>query len=113
MGLIAITSQILSEMRLLPRLLPQLPTPMSEELAQWHECQGWVWRNKKHPEKKLVLFCLTCNESICKNCTIKLHRNHDYDLLKDVGDECGCVALAVCCPRKDSSSGSYMPEFWE
>ena len=36
-----------------------------------------------HPSKKLKLFCETCNELICRNCTVKAHRDHQYDLVND------------------------------
>ena len=39
---------------------------------------------QKHPQKKLKIFCETCSELICKDCTIKLHQGHNYDLLTDV-----------------------------
>ena len=39
---------------------------------------------QKHSDKKLKLFCETCKELICSDCTIRLHKGHDYDLLADV-----------------------------
>ena len=37
----------------------------------------------KHPEKKLKLYCKTCGELICNDCTIHLHQGHSYDLVID------------------------------
>ena len=37
----------------------------------------------KHPEKKLKIYCETCGELICNNCTIRLHQGHNYDLVTD------------------------------
>ena len=34
----------------------------------------------KHPETKLDLYCETCKEVICRDCIVKLHRDHQYDL---------------------------------
>ncbi len=34
--------------------------------------------------KPLEIFCETCQELICHNCTVKKHRNHDYDVASDV-----------------------------
>ena len=37
-----------------------------------------------HPGKELELFCETCMEMICHNCTVKKHKEHQYDLVDDV-----------------------------
>ena len=31
----------------------------------------------------LKIFCNTCQELICRDCTVRRHRDHDYDLIKD------------------------------
>ena len=41
-------------------------------------------RCPKHTNKKLKIYCETCKELICNDCTIRLHRDHNYDLLADV-----------------------------
>ena len=33
--------------------------------------------------KPLEIFCGTCEELICQHCTIRIHRDHDYDLVSD------------------------------
>ena len=38
----------------------------------------------KHTNKKLKIYCETCKELICTDCTIRLHQGHKYDLLADV-----------------------------
>ena len=38
----------------------------------------------KHPENALKIYCETCSTLICNDCTIRLHRDHNYDLLADV-----------------------------
>ena len=38
----------------------------------------------KHPAKELDLYCDTCKEVICRDCTVRLHRDHQYDLVSDV-----------------------------
>ena len=38
---------------------------------------------KKHPENVLKIYCETCNELICNDCTIRLHQGHQYDLVSD------------------------------
>ena len=36
-----------------------------------------------HEGKKLKLYCETCEELICTHCTVKKHRDHQYDLISD------------------------------
>ena len=43
-----------------------------------------ILRCTKHNDKKLKIYCETCSELICTDCTIRLHKMHDYDLIKDV-----------------------------
>ena len=38
---------------------------------------------QKHKEKLLEIYCETCNELICSNCTIRLHQGHQYDVASD------------------------------
>ena len=33
--------------------------------------------------KRLKIFCGTCEELICQDCTVRIHRDHDYDLVSD------------------------------
>ena len=37
----------------------------------------------KHPTKELHLYCETCEELICQHCTVRTHRDHQYDLVTD------------------------------
>ena len=37
----------------------------------------------KHPAKELDLYCETCEELICQHCTVRVHRDHQYDLVTD------------------------------
>ena len=37
-----------------------------------------------HSENALKIYCETCSALICMDCTIRLHRDHNYDLLADV-----------------------------
>ena len=39
---------------------------------------------KKHSSKKLNIYCNTCSELICSNCTVGLHKDHNYKLVLDV-----------------------------
>ena len=38
---------------------------------------------QKHKDKLLEIYCETCNELICNNCTIRLHQGHQYDVVSD------------------------------
>ena len=37
----------------------------------------------KHPTKELHLYCETCEELVCCDCTVRIHRDHQYDLVTD------------------------------
>ena len=37
----------------------------------------------KHPAEELKIYCETCDELICRDCTIKTHRDHQFDLVGD------------------------------
>ena len=37
----------------------------------------------QHSGKKLKIYCETCGELICNDCTIRLHQGHNYDLITD------------------------------
>ena len=39
---------------------------------------------KKHSNKKLKIYCESCSELICSDCTIRLHQGHNFDLVGDV-----------------------------
>lgn len=38
----------------------------------------------KHIDMEAKIYCETCSDMICNDCTIRLHRDHNYDLAKDV-----------------------------
>ena len=35
-----------------------------------------------HPEKPVDLFCETCEEMICRDCIVRVHHDHQYDLVQ-------------------------------
>ena len=37
----------------------------------------------KHPTKELDLYCETCEEIVCRDCILRVHRDHQYDLVDD------------------------------
>ena len=37
----------------------------------------------KHPTKESDLYCETCEELICRDCIVRVHRDHQYDLIPD------------------------------
>ena len=41
----------------------------------------------EHEGEELKLYCRTCEEVICRDCTIVTHKQHDYTFIKDVRDE--------------------------
>ena len=38
----------------------------------------------RHTKTALKLFCTTCCELICIDCTVRLHKDHNYDLVDDL-----------------------------
>ncbi|CAI7992481.1 Tripartite motif-containing protein 45 [Geodia barretti] len=36
-----------------------------------------------HPSKKAKLYCETCEELICRDCIVRTHRDHQYDLVPE------------------------------
>ena len=36
-----------------------------------------------HPTKKAKLYCETCDELICRDCIVRVHRDHQYDLVPE------------------------------
>ena len=42
-----------------------------------------VMKCSKHPSEELKIYCETCNELICRDCTVKAHRDHQFDLVGD------------------------------
>ena len=41
---------------------------------------------REHPEKKVKLFCLTCQLLICKDCALVKHKEHHYNFINTVAD---------------------------
>ena len=56
----------------------------SHEIISHEEVQTEA-SNLIRPKKQvsLKIFCETCSELICIDCTIKLHQGHNYDLVAD------------------------------
>ena len=42
-----------------------------------------IMQCSKHPGKELGLYCETCKEVICRDCILRVHRDHQYDLATD------------------------------
>ena len=38
-------------------------------------------------DKPLEIYCETCHDLICYDCTVRIHRTHDYDLVRDTYDK--------------------------
>ena len=58
-----------------------------------------IMQCSKHPGKELDLYCETCKEVICRDCILKVHRDHQYDLATDAFPQqknvlIGCVEPA-------------------
>ena len=65
----------------------------SHEIVSIDQLQGEVTKHVppkkvthfclKHKEQQLHLYCETCEELICYDCTVRLHKGHQYNLISD------------------------------
>ena len=55
----------------------------------------------RHANKDLELYCETCAELICHNCTVQQHKEHSYDLVTDVFSTHKEAIEAKLAPLKD------------
>ena len=53
------------------------------DLAQLFPPKKVAMKCSKHPSEELKIYCETCNELICRDCTIKTHHDHQFDLVCD------------------------------
>ena len=53
------------------------------EVAQLLPPKKKVMFCSKHSTKELDLYCETCEELVCRDCTVRVHRDHQYDLVTD------------------------------
>ena len=60
-----------------------------------------ILRCTKHSDKKLKIYCETCSELICSDCTIRIHKTHDYDLIKEVFPTHKEELINNLCPLKE------------
>ena len=56
---------------------------MEEDVARLVPPKKKVMFCSKHSTKELDLYCETCEELICQHCTVRIHRDHQYDLVTD------------------------------
>ena len=56
---------------------------LTEDVAKLKPPVHKVLQCSKHPSKELDLYCETCKEVICRDCIVKHHRDHQYDLAND------------------------------
>jgi DNA-binding beta-propeller fold protein YncE len=54
----------------------------------------------KHPTEPIKIYCETCDELICRDCTVKAHRDHNYDLIPDAFPKHRDAILACLGPVK-------------
>ena len=58
-------------------------TQLEGDVAQLVPPKKKVMFCSKHPTKELDLYCETCEELVCQHCTVRIHRDHQYDLVSD------------------------------
>ena len=54
----------------------------------------------KHTTEPIKIYCETCDELICRDCTVKTHRDHNYDLIPDTFPKHRDAILAYLGPIK-------------
>ena len=54
----------------------------------------------KHPTEPIKIYCETCDQLICRDCTVKTHRDHNYDLIPDAFPKHRDAILACLDPIK-------------
>ena len=59
-----------------------------------------VLQCSKHPAKELDLYCESCKEVICRDCILKVHRDHQYDLATDAFPQQKNVLIASVEPAE-------------
>ena len=59
-----------------------------------------VLQCSKHPAKELDLYCESCKEVVCRDCILKVHRDHQYDLATDAFPQQKNVLIASVEPAE-------------
>ena len=54
----------------------------------------------RHPTEPIKIYCETCDQLICRDCTVKTHRDHSYDLIPDAFPKHRDAILACLDPLK-------------
>ena len=57
-----------------------------------------------HPTKKAKLYCETCDELICRDCIVRVHRDHQYDLVPELFSKQEKVIVDSLKPVKEQTS---------
>ena len=55
-----------------------------------------------HKDQQLRLYCETCDDLICHDCTVKLHQGHQYDLISDTFEGHKADIVASLEPMKEN-----------
>ena len=59
----------------------------------------------KHTTEPIKIYCETCDELICRDCTVKTHKDHSYDLITDTFPKHRDAILACLHPIKTELAG--------
>ena len=59
----------------------------------------------KHPTEPMKIYCETCNELICRDCTVRTHREHNYDLVAECFPKHREAIVASLQPIKKLAAG--------
>ena len=59
----------------------------------------------KHTTEPIKIYCETCDELVCRDCTVKTHKDHSYDLITDTFPKHRDAILACLHPIKTELAG--------
>ena len=79
--------------------LAELKEGGAKQLEQKRYCSA-------HEGEELKLYCRTCQEVICRDCTIVTHKQHDYTFIKDVREEL-TQKMTTLLARVDGKEAEY------
>ena len=73
---------------------------LAEELANLVPPVQKFTKCSEHPSKELDLYCETCKEVICRDCTLEVHHDHQYHLVTEAFPQQKDILIASVEPVK-------------
>ena len=73
---------------------------LTEDVAKLVPPDQKTLKCSRHPSRELDLYCETCKEVICRDCIVKAHHGHQYDLVTEAFPQQKDVLLASIKPAE-------------